>query len=95
MKVCVHQDYFVATHSIHSVVLVLTSCIHDVCLPILGFELFAAIVVVYPLLVSAREISAEPRLTPVAHFLATGSYVIDVRRLSQSCSANHLDHCPF
>ena len=33
-----------------------------------------AIVVVYPLLASASEISAEPCLTPVAHFLATGSY---------------------
>ena len=33
-----------------------------------------AIVVVGPFLTSASEISAEPRLIPVAHFLATGLY---------------------
>ena len=31
MKVCVHQDYFVTTHSIHGVVHALASCICDVC----------------------------------------------------------------
>ena len=40
----------------------------------LGFELFAAIVVVGPLSTSASEISAEPCFIPVAQFLATGLY---------------------
>ena len=40
----------------------------------LGFESFAAIVVVGPFSTSASEISAEPHFIPIAHFLATGSY---------------------
>ena len=40
----------------------------------LGFESFAAIVMVGPSWASANEISAEPHLIPVAHFLAMGSY---------------------
>ena len=40
----------------------------------LGFELFAAIVVIGLFSTSASEISAEPCLIPEAHFLATGSY---------------------
>ena len=40
----------------------------------LGFESFAAIIVIGPSWTSVNEISAEPRLIPVAHFLATGPY---------------------
>ena len=40
----------------------------------LGFVSFTAIVAMGPELTSASEISAEPHLIPVAHFLATGSY---------------------
>ena len=40
----------------------------------LGFELFAAIVMVDPSWASANEISAEDCLIPVARFLATGLY---------------------
>ena len=40
----------------------------------LGFKLFAAIVVIGPSWTSVNEISAEPHLIPVACFLAMGSY---------------------
>ena len=40
----------------------------------LGFVSFAATVVMGSDSASVREISTEPRLIPVAHFLATGSY---------------------
>ena len=40
----------------------------------LGFESFAAIVVIGPFSTSASEISVEPCLIPIAHFLATGLY---------------------
>ena len=40
----------------------------------LGFKSFVAIVVIGPSWTSVNEISAEPRLIPVAHFLTTGSY---------------------
>ena len=40
----------------------------------LGFASFTAIVAVGSGSTSVSEINAEPRLIPVAHFLATGSY---------------------
>ena len=40
----------------------------------LGFESFAAIVVVGSVSTSVSEINAEPQMIPVAHFLATGLY---------------------
>ena len=58
----------------------------------LGFELFVAIVVVGPFSTSASEISAEPHLIPVAHFLAM---VTSVLQLFQNYFANRPDHCLF
>ena len=60
-------------------------------LPMLGFVSFAVTVAVVSDSASISKISAEPRLIPVAHFLATGSYMVtSVLLLVQNDCAYHL-----